>query len=607
MSDSDTLTVAGDPREKLSARARAGTFCVRLWQHMRIDASGQSRVCCAYTGDYVAQGGKAMSTNRQSLMEIWNGDTMRELRRDMVAGRRVAGCEVCYLAEDRGGESIRMHDNLAWEQGWMNEQRVTIDQMVAQAVGNDFRLPKLPAIIEVEAGNLCNLKCRTCNSFSSSKIAMDPVHRKWDGVKYSPHAVPEVEIDPGRIRRVGPIERLVDELATDNGSEIKRLYFFGGETFLVREIPALLERLVAAGRAPMLSLLFITNGTVVPEWLSLAAQFHRVDLAISVDGYANDFEYIRFPARWARLTHNLPLFKQIPNVFPQITTTVQINNVLGLTRLFRYLDFIELGFAGYLLDHPHHLAVGTLPASIRRLAGARLRDYAVDDCRPEHRGLVLSFAAQIEEAGTEDGNPNRLRDFMLFTNDLDATRGQSIHRTDPELVALLEQAGYPWINEHLHTQPDAAVRETHPSAPAPMDAYEGNITLQRELGTTVKSLRDELLPFRYELEASEAQAADLALDYVGQERDRIGYELDRARVESDRVRHEFDHVRLDHDGATRELDRVRREFAHVERQLADVYSSRSWRLTRSVRSAGRMLRRWLPGERSPRAPDTNAS
>jgi len=624
MSESDTLTVAGDPGAKLSARARAGTFCVRLWQHMRIDASGQSRVCCAYTGDYVAQAGKAVSTNRQSLMDIWNADTMRELRRDMVAGRRVAGCEVCYLAEDRGGESIRTHDNLAWEQGWMNEQRVTIDNMMAQAVDSDFHLPKLPAIIEVETGNLCNLKCRTCNSFSSSKIALDPVHRKWDGVKYSPHAVPEVEIDPGRIRRVGPIERLVDELATDSGSEIKRLYFFGGETFLVREIPALLDLLVAAGRAPMLSLLFITNGTVVPEWLSLAAQFHRIDLAISVDGYANDFEYIRFPARWAKLTHNLPLFKQIPNVFPQVTTTIQVNNVLGLTRLFRYLDFVKLGFAGYLLDHPHHLAVGALPASIRRLAGARLRDYAADDCRPEHRGLVLSFAAQIEEAGAEAGNPVLLRDFMLFTNDLDATRGQSIHRTDPELVTLLEQAGYPWIHEHLHTPPDAAGRETQPSAPEPMDAYDANTTLQRELGATVKSLRDELLQTRDRLRTAEDQATiredeARARDEAARLREQAAaireQQAASLREEETKLRDEEARLRDEEAGRVRQelsrvclaFDQLRLAFDQLRREFDELHASRSWRMTRPLRAAGRMLRRRLPGGPPPGVADTSAS
>lgn len=97
--------------------------------------------------------------------------------------------------------------------------------------------------------------------------------------------------------------------------------------------------------------------------------------------------------------------------------------------------------------------------------------------------------------------------------------------------------------------------------------------------------------------------ADFELDHLGKERDRIEHELDRARLEPDRISHEVDRVRLEHDGARRELDRVRREFADVERQLAKVYASRSWRLTRPVRSARRMLRRWLPGERSPGGPD----
>jgi hypothetical protein len=423
------------------------------------------------------------------------------------------------------------------------------------------------------------------------------VQQAWESSPHACYIEPTFERNPRKFRRVGPIETLVEELAKDTASRIRRLYFIGGEPFLVRELPRLLERLVAVGRARQISLLFVSNGTIVPEWLSLATRFNRVDLSISIDGYADDYDYIRYNGHWSELAHNIGLFKEIQNLGLMATTTVQVNNMLRLVSLFRYLDSVGIGFTGYLLHYPRFLAVNILPSSIRRLAAARLTEYAETDCRPERRALVLSFAAQFE-AGEEAGDPDLLRDFMLYTNDLDASRGQSIHRTDPELVALLEQAGYPWIDEHLHTQPDAAVRETHPSAPAPMDAYEGNITLQRELGATVKSLRDELLPFRYGLAANEAPAANLELDHVGPERDGIGRELDRARLESDRVRHEFDRVRLDHDGATRELDRVRREFAHVEHQLAEAYSSRSWRLARPVRSAGRMLRRWLPGGRS---------
>jgi hypothetical protein len=487
MSDPNIPAVAEYPARQPPAVGTTRSFCIRLWQHMRLEANGEARVCCAYQGENIAQDGVSLSARSRSLMDIWNADTLRELRRDMVAGRHIAGCRPCYTVEARGGISMRMNDNTAWEQDWYNERPATIDQMAALAVGNDFRLPKLPEMIEVETGNLCNLKCRMCNGFSSSRIAKDVVHRKWDGLQYARYDDPEVLINPGKIRRVGPIEGLFDELAKDTGSPVRLLYFLGGEPFLVREIPRLLERLAAVGRSQFLSLTFISNGSVVPQWLSLAAQFRRFHLTISVDGYAEQYDYIRYPGRWSKLAHNLELFKKIPNVYPHVTITVQVNNALGLTRLFRYLDSVEIGFTGYLLHSPAHLAVSALPASIRRLAAARLTEYAEADCRSEHRALVLSFAAQFQ-VGDDAGDPARLRDFMLFTNDLDASRGQSIHRTDPELVELLEQAGFRWLHETLHA----------PGVP---------VKLPPELSATTQLLPDELPRSRQAQQPSEQQVA----------------------------------------------------------------------------------------------------
>jgi MoaA/NifB/PqqE/SkfB family radical SAM enzyme len=561
---------------------------------MRIDANGRSQVCCAYTGDHVAHDGVPVSTDRQSLMQIWNADTRREVRRDMVAGRRIAGCEVCYRVEASGGASMRTTDNTAWEQGWLNQQRVTFDAMMAQAASHDFRLPKLPAKIEVEVGNLCNFRCRTCNSFSSSRIARDPVQRKWDGFYYPPHEVPDVEINPGEIRRVRAIENLVDELAADAGSEVRQICFFGGEPFLVREIPRLLERLIAVGRAPQLSLMFISNGSVVPQWLSLATQFRRVDLAVSVDGYANDFEYIRFPGRWSKLTRNLQLFKQLPNVNFQTTTTIQVNNLLGLTRLFRYLDSVEIDFAGYLLHYPPHLAVGILPASIRHRAAARLVEYANADCRPQHHALILSFAAQIE-AGAEAGDPGMLRDFMLFTNDLDRSRGQSIGRTDPELVALLEHAGFPWLHETLHAPADGAMAATlAPTQPDNAQAYDANITLHRELGATAKTLRDELERIGYEIQTEEDRAR------IYGEAARIRDAEARLREDAARVRDEqAARVGLELPRVRRAVDKACLVLEENRRALDQARASRSWRITRPLRAARRVLRQWLQPGSSP--------
>jgi MoaA/NifB/PqqE/SkfB family radical SAM enzyme len=605
MSDLDTPAVTGPLDEDPSARAASGSFCVRLWQHMRLIAGGEARVCCAFQGKAVAHDGVPVSTDRQSLMEIWNADTMRELRRDMVAGRPIAGCEWCYSVEKHGGVSIRIKDNIAWEQDWYNDQRSTIDAMMAQAVENDYRLPKLPAMIEVEVGNLCNLKCRMCNSFSSSRIAKDQVHRNWDGFEYSFNGEPGndepgIERGHGRIRRVGPIEGLFDELPKDTGSQVRVLYFLGGEPFLVREIPLLLERLVATGRAPQIGLLFVSNGSIVPQWLSLAAQFRRLDLGISVDGYADHYEYIRYPGRWSKLAHNLQLFKQIPNLSLQVTTTVQVNNALSLTNLFRYLDSVEIGFTAYMLENPHHLAVSALPAPIRRLGAARLTEYADSDCRPEHRALVLSLAAQFE-AGEEAGDPRLLRDLMLFTNDMDTTRGQSIHQTDPELVGLLERAGFPWIDETLHASTDSTERQLPRRVRAPMAAQNEALKLHHDLAVAVKTLRNELAESRAELTQTrdDMERTRTELGQTQPELKQTNDALTRTHGELQQVRDELARTR-DELAQTRNGLRMHEEHAaHAGRQLAQVYASRSWRATRPLRAAGRLLRGSSPAGRSP--------
>ncbi|HWB48789.1 MAG TPA: twitch domain-containing radical SAM protein [Stellaceae bacterium] len=427
------------------------TFCSHLWSQLRIEANGEARVCCAYEGPSIAQDGAAMSVGRHALGEIWNADEMRRLRGEIVAGRRIAGCRQCYTDEARGGISMRQRDNKAWEGGWLNPLGLTIADAVRGAAANGNRVDRLPALIEIETGNLCNLKCRMCNGNTSSLIAKDEVHRQWSDGAWLDAAGSSKAY---RLRSPTAVARLAEELGKDNGSEVKRLYFIGGEPLLVREVRMLLERLVEAGHASEIELAFVSNGSTVPQWLSLAERFRRIDIAVSIDGYGQHLEYVRYPATWDELTNHLQQIRAIPNVTLGATSTLQINNALHITKLFRYLDAVDIPFNAYLLHWPRYLAVTALPAAIRRVAAERLRAYAQSDCYERHRELVVSLAAQFE-AGNDTGDAPLLRDFMLFTNDLDASRGQSIHASDPELVALLAEAGFPWTGERLHAAPAA--------------------------------------------------------------------------------------------------------------------------------------------------------
>jgi hypothetical protein len=43
---------------------------------------------------------------------------------------------------------------------------------------------------------------------------------------------------------------------------------------------------------------------------------------------------------------------------------------------------------------------------------------------------------------------------MLFTNDLDVSRGQRLADANGELIELIARAGYPWIHETVHAERD---------------------------------------------------------------------------------------------------------------------------------------------------------
>ena len=275
---------------------------------MRLEASGEARVCCLHQGGFVTQDGVEVSADRQSLMEIWNADTMREMRRAMVEGRPIAGCEMCYTAEAAGGESIRQFDNANWERGWLGEPKATVDEMMTLAVENDFRLPKLPELIDLHATSLCNLKCRMCNSNNSSRIAKDAVHRSWEPGRTYPREDPIVPW-------LSSLENLVNELSAETGSEVRRISFAGGEPLLLRQTPTLLERLVAAGRAPFFP--SVHHERIGRAAMAVAgSRFRRFDMVISVDWLCRRLRLHPLSRTLVETTHHFQLFKNIPGVFP---------------------------------------------------------------------------------------------------------------------------------------------------------------------------------------------------------------------------------------------------------------------------------------------------
>lgn len=421
------------------------TFCVMPWIYLQLHSHGAAKVCCKFDGP-ITKDHSPMSMYKHSLQEIWNSDDVRSIRRAMVRGETVSGCVDCYREEESGGLSLRKSRNQEWQSGALYENTISIDVLKATAVAGDYRLSTMPPFLQLDVGNLCNLKCRMCQGYSSSQIDRDPVHRQWNG-----GAPADEERLPGGKRWLEDKNYILNEIF-QRPEQVKLLQFLGGEPLLINEVGNILETLIDAGVAHNIIVLAATNGTVIKSpWLDLAKEFKHLSLNVSLDGFGKYYDYIRYPARWDTVARNIEILRKRPSTWVMAIVTLQIYNALNIVDLFKHLDSIGLDFYAYPVTNPPYLSPTVMPPRARRLAIERLRSYAEGDCLPKNREMVLGLAGGLEQVGGgEVFDENLTREFMLFTNDLDVTRGQSFRDTHGELLELMTDAGFRWTNETVH-------------------------------------------------------------------------------------------------------------------------------------------------------------
>jgi glutamate-1-semialdehyde 2,1-aminomutase len=233
---------------------------------------------------------------------------------------------------------------------------------------------------------------------------------------------------------------------------VKRLYVIGGEPLLSQELRQALRHLTRDGKSRNIVLAFTTNATILDdEWLALARQFKSVSVGVSIDGAGAVNDYIRYPSRWETVVRNLRRYKAEETFDVEVNTTVQAYNVMYAGELIEFCDEERVPFTFLFLDNPQHLDVFAMPENLRLEAARRLRKHLASMTQA-HAGSssvaqARRLAYALEEPAGKTFAAGPVNDFMLFTNDLDASRGQSIHKTLPELVASLAAAGFPWCSD----------------------------------------------------------------------------------------------------------------------------------------------------------------
>ena len=244
-----------------------------------------------------------MDLTTHTVEEIWNSNSRQDFLADLRNGVEHPNCKKCWQKEQVGIKSKRQISNEVFQP-------------------NDKTTPQY---IDLKWGNVCNLKCRHCNPWTSSKWL-----KEW------------YDVDT----RNQSYNQYIDEFKSTQQSyhsnnqahfhnkffewfsDCKHLMLYGGEGMYVKDIQQMFEYAITKGKAKNIDIYINTNGTIYSErWIEIFKQFRSVKLAFSIDGVGKSFDYIRYGANWNSVVENFKKYSATENIQTQIVVTIFSLNV----------------------------------------------------------------------------------------------------------------------------------------------------------------------------------------------------------------------------------------------------------------------------------------
>lgn len=392
-------------------------FCVLPWVSIEASPIGTVRPCCLADDEIVDNDGHKFELLTADFKDIQNSKHMIKIRQQFLDGEQPQTCRKCWNEERSGRTSKRMH---------------TLDRMKHMNISSEWTTDAKPLMfLDLKLGNICNLKCRICGSWSSSQFAAEEIAQLPAEEKKKSHAY--------TMLRAGawPQENTQFWNEIDSVLEnIRYIEFTGGEPFMIAEHFRMLQGIVDRGIAGQVEIHYNTNGTQYPDKaIEIWQHFKTVEIAISIDDLGARFEYQRSNAVWQEVEHNLNRFRllrqQCANIRLQCCSTVNVFNVRYIDQLANWIAVQEFDFVYWNMMHDAwYFSIATLPESAKAEIILHLESATIpSQWRNEFDG-ICDF---MRRGASTDG-------FMLRMKiaDLDRKRNQDFAQVSPEMATLIE-------------------------------------------------------------------------------------------------------------------------------------------------------------------------
>ena len=215
-------------------------------------------------------------------------------------------CSKCKVQEDAGQQSLRQSGS-----DWITDSETSSD----------------PISMDIRFDNECNAACVICNSKSSSLWAKEEakLHNK------------KIKINRKDDFVTNSVEQIVSTVSL---KKLKYVKFFGGEPLFTDTHLKFIKHIP---HPDQVTLHYTTNGSVYPsdDTLTEWKKFKTIIFAASLDGIEDQFNYVRWPLPWHKVSQNLIRLKEnkdIWNVLFRVEFTANFLNAYYFDRLENWIQ-----------------------------------------------------------------------------------------------------------------------------------------------------------------------------------------------------------------------------------------------------------------------------
>jgi MoaA/NifB/PqqE/SkfB family radical SAM enzyme len=408
--------------------------------------------------------GSPANLNNSNLMEAWNNDYMRNVRKMMLRGEKPSSCLKCYKEEESGVQSKRNWETAYWV------GQLGLDDIIGDTTEDGEVSPKI-RYLDLRLGSKCQLACVMCSPHDSSgwvkewtemypQIENTRLKESWSwenkgkahGASYNWHMNNPVFWD-----------QLYDQIP-----HMKQLYFAGGESTIIEEHYTLLEEVIRRGHAKKIELRYNSNAVELPDRLfKIWEQFREVKFHFSIDCFGEKNDYIRYPSKWDQLVENMQLLDNSPSHITVTTAvTVMALNIYYIPDMIKWKiqqDFKKFNAwpngAGMINWHlaywPPQLNVKVLPAWAKQMVRDKFEELFVwledhwqtvtgvssanvDKEKFMSAGYGIKRLRSLLDFMDKEDWSERLPELQEWIHTVDRHRGLDFKQIFPEISGLLD-------------------------------------------------------------------------------------------------------------------------------------------------------------------------